>query len=433
MIEQDIYKMMEWMTNVVEANLLLLFVGIFLAKSEIIFKRKIIIGWSIGMGTVCYILDHAGIISVWKTVVLLMAYMIIAYIIYRRSVTKTVLWTILYTAVFSPVEVMIIFILRYLSGKELELFFNWSAERVYALVVIKIVEVFIVILCYRMYQSDKEIRINDKLIRIIIVTGILVIFMTMLFVMNHLTGQYEEMVTMAYFVFAVGLVLFLVYTMFSVTERVEKQKELELIQLHNKILRQSLSETKNAYMRWEKSIHDYKNTIICLDSMLKEKDTAAVREYLNQEMEQIQSSQHFIDVGNDMVNSILSVKLLEAEQRRIHFSVQGKIEHPLSITEIHLGRLLGNLIDNAIEGAENSTEKPFVEVEIYQNQKLLCINISNSTGNGPIDFSKSRKEKSGMHGIGLKSVREKVAEYQGIFHIEQLSDIVEARVQIPLF
>ncbi len=433
MIEQDIYKMMEWMTNVVEANLLLLFVGTFLAKSEIIFKRKIIIGWSIGMGTVCYILDHAGIISVWKTVVLLMAYMIIAYIIYRRSVIKTVLWTILYTAVFSPVEVMIIFILRYLSGKKLELFFNWSAERVYALIVIKIVEVFIVILCYRMYRSDKEIRINDKLIRIIIVTGILVIFMTMLFVMNHLTGQYEEMVTMAYFVFAVGLVLFLVYAMFSVTERVEKQKELELIQLHNKILRQSLSETKNACMRWEKSIHDYKNTIICLDSMLKEKDTAAVREYLNQEMKQIQSSQHFIDVGNNMVNSILSVKLLEAEQRKIHFSVQGKIEQQLSITEIHLGRLLGNLIDNAIEGAENSTEKPFVEVEIYQNQKLLCINISNSTGNNPIDFSKSSKEKSGMHGIGLKSVREKVAEYQGIFHIEQLSDIVEARIQIPLF
>ena len=118
-----------------------------------------------------------------------------------------------------------------------------------------------------------------------------------------------------------------------------------------------------------------------------------------------------------MIDFILDYKKKEAEDKGIDFIINADAVYTNKIRNEDICIILANLLDNAIEAArEHKGPKRWIHVTIRKIGDLLLFKIQNSIGHVPDrkgKFLRSTKENVGLHGIGLKNVRETVEKYYG--------------------
>ena len=135
--------------------------------------------------------------------------------------------------------------------------------------------------------------------------------------------------------------------------------------------------------------------------------------------------------GNIIVDSIINYKLKEIVNTSICVDVC--IPEKLTISDMDLTSMLGNLLDNSLRAIE--------EVNENGKKSVLCLNLNYTKGRLMLriensylavkvfqgKFQTTKKEQKG-HGIGLESVKEVVSKYNGILKISCEKDlfIVEA-------
>ena len=140
----------------------------------------------------------------------------------------------------------------------------------------------------------------------------------------------------------------------------------------------------------------------------------------------------YIRTGNDIVDTIVNTKQNFAEEKGIMFVVNATIPNQCRINEIDMARILGNLIDNAIEASEGE-EEPYIDLVIRQEKKFIVIKIVNKYSR---EFSKELrtiKHQRMFHGIGIGSIKSIVEKYEGEFLIQKQGNEVIANILIPNF
>ena len=133
------------------------------------------------------------------------------------------------------------------------------------------------------------------------------------------------------------------------------------------------------------------------------------------------------DTGNIVIDSLIHSKQLAAEANGIKFSKDVIIPENLEINNVDISILLGNLLDNAIEGCLRSElENKFIDVKLrFRNSYLVCV-VKNSSQpvksfTGSIGSS---KPNPAMHGIGRKNIRRIVNKYNGEINEKYENDTV---------
>lgn len=193
----------------------------------------------------------------------------------------------------------------------------------------------------------------------------------------------------------------------SAKNDLDREKELMERKYQNDLkyyesIKKSQEETRSL---WHE-IRKYLNTIHALvDSG---QNSAAV-----QCMDEVE--QHFgeltinVDVGNSIINSILSVGLHQAQENHIPFYIDAWVSANLGVLPQDLFIILGNAIDNAIEECRQMSveQKPYIQVSIHQKGKMLAIKIENPCR--PQSMPKPGK----IHGYGLKNVQRCAEKYNG--------------------
>jgi hypothetical protein len=139
--------------------------------------------------------------------------------------------------------------------------------------------------------------------------------------------------------------------------------------------------------------------------------------------------------GYSVLNAILSSKQQRCIENNIDFITNINISSQISLDEFNLGKLLFNLLDNAIE-ATNKVVNNTREIHLSINTKanLLYINVTNSKNNAesPIDNKmKSTKRESG-HGLGLLIIQDIVNSYQGTIKMEDLGNTFISNIILEL-
>jgi hypothetical protein len=418
------------LADVVEANILIVFVGIFTVRGRIEKQWKQMIGFSVAMGAICFLLDQVVLVAWGKTMVMLVLYVIVCTKVHHLDVRKSVLMVVSFITIATVFELLVIFLLHCILGVAVSQFMEFGIERVTAMIVSKILEIFTLCLIYRI-SSNQVLAVVSKTVTVMVMCiCIAVTFMTIFFMSNYVMGSYVEISVLFYLAISLSVVLFVMYFMLFAVTDLDRQQKLKMMQLQNTMLQKSLEETKQSYTYWERRIHDYKNVVLCLDSMMENNDYISVCKYLKREISHLQKGHHTVNSGNTLVDSLLNAKWLVADNNEIFFSIQGKVEKQLPIPEIAFGRLLGNLIDNAIEGAKCCKCESYVEVVLFQTEYYLSLVISNSSVEKKIDFWNSSKRDKKLHGIGLNSVRDIVEEYEGCFEVCQIRNRVVATVEL---
>lgn len=220
-----------------------------------------------------------------------------------------------------------------------------------------------------------------------------------------------------------GLIFILLCTYITVS--VLKNIKLET---NNKIESAKLEQQKKYILALEKNNneirkfkHDFNNIILGLDGYINNDDfdKEKLKKYFNSTIMNFNNNIELNDIVIAKLNSIkvsslkslITNKVLVAQNNTIDvdINIEGEITD-FYTDEMQLSRILGILLDNAIEAALEVTDNKKIEMNIIQIDKTTDIQISNTFNNigTPIaDFNKEGFSTKGTNrGLGLSSAHE---------------------------
>lgn len=161
--------------------------------------------------------------------------------------------------------------------------------------------------------------------------------------------------------------------------------------------------------------HDMRNHILHLRAELQQGNHRDLLLYLEKMEEELQNPKEHAKTGNREIDSLLNYKLERARQ------VLGKVECSINVPaelmtkSFDINVILGNLLDNAVEAAQESGQK-WLKFVMRADRGVLLIHVANSFGRAPVkkgDRFLSTKKDSGEHGIGLRNVERMVERLNG--------------------
>lgn len=161
--------------------------------------------------------------------------------------------------------------------------------------------------------------------------------------------------------------------------------------------------------------HDIKQHFAVIQRLHQDGDFDEAIKYTNSCVESISKPEIFIDVGDVFINAILNSKLSIAKSKGIE--VMCRTGKGISgINAYDLCNLLGNILDNAIEGAQKVSSGKFIEVVMEADEFKLNIRVSNSIEKSVLETNKKLKTSKGeheLHGLGIKTIRSLAEKYNG--------------------
>jgi sensor histidine kinase regulating citrate/malate metabolism len=192
---------------------------------------------------------------------------------------------------------------------------------------------------------------------------------------------------------------------------------------------------ENIYRQMRGWRHDYHNHIQAVKAHLALEQYAQIGTYLDKLDADLTSVDTIIKTGNVMVDAILNSKLSLAASKNISVNAKAYVPKELSVSEIDLCIILGNLLDNAAEACMTLAEaERFIRVYLDVFKEQLYISVSNSTG-GEIKKAAgaflSTKEQAG-HGFGLIRVDKIAEKYGGYVNRQHEEGVFATEIMLPL-
>lgn len=200
------------------------------------------------------------------------------------------------------------------------------------------------------------------------------------------------------------------------------------------LLVQQYEEIQAIYLNMRGFKHDYHNHMQVLKAQMDLGDVKAARRYLDELEQELKRVDSYVRSGNGLLDAMLNSKLSIAESHRIHIDYKANLEEELSVHDIDLCIILGNLLDNSMEACNQvEEEKRFIRIYIVRIQEQLYISIQNSAKED-LDFEEQNyiSKKRGNHGLGMKRVKAIVDKYGGYMRLSNESGIFGTEITMPL-
>lgn len=162
--------------------------------------------------------------------------------------------------------------------------------------------------------------------------------------------------------------------------------------------------------------HDYKNHMICLQSLMEAQAYQQADEYIkNITMQDVIESKNYFS-GNSIADAILSDKNEIAQKNGYTIKFNGCISDEIAPSD--LCTILSNSLDNAIEACERIVinEPLCINVDCAVIQNIQIIKIRNPNN---VDSTITTKSDKDHHGIGLYNIRKTVEKLDGQMNIPQ--------------
>ncbi len=182
-------------------------------------------------------------------------------------------------------------------------------------------------------------------------------------------------------------------------------------------------------------IHDTKNHILALKSIICKRSVDEVSQYLDSLIDNYGLNQYVVDTGNSLLDGLISMKMEEADLENIHFSVVLDGRCFEYIPETYLCTIFGNAMDNAIDACVKVSDKNkrYVDIKGGLIANQVCLSISNNydgcnTMSGEC-FISTKKDPG--HGFGLRSIKSAVESCNGTVRFDEDKDKFKLTIMLP--
>ena len=182
--------------------------------------------------------------------------------------------------------------------------------------------------------------------------------------------------------------------------------------------------------------HDFMNHLQVVYSLMELGDYHEASDYIERVYGDIRRVSRTLKTAHPAINALLAAKVSDCESRGIRVTLQ--IESAwadLPMESWAMCRVLGNLIDNAMDALQGTSEHPAIRVRLGESLHEFSLSVTN---NGPAIpeaireriFQSGFSTKSAGRGMGLAIVEEIVRNHQG--HLSLTSDEKETCFSITL-
>ena len=199
----------------------------------------------------------------------------------------------------------------------------------------------------------------------------------------------------------------------------------EVLENHQIIFQKKIYETRMEHVeKMEKQMsafrHDLKNHLFALNIMAEENDIEQIKKYLQEMDDSLSRSVTRNYTENKAFDMLLNYFMIKANSADVIIRLTASIPKDLDWNMYDLNIVLGNLIDNAIEGVTYVVEK-VIDLNIKYHKGILMIKVENNY-NSELKIQEGRylttkENHSEEHGFGLENVSKVVEKYSGTMEI----------------
>ncbi len=208
-----------------------------------------------------------------------------------------------------------------------------------------------------------------------------------------------------------------IWYLFSYQSKNKKLRaELEIRKKQSEMQYQYYEKVEQRYQSSRKMVHDMRNHLQAIEA-LQEQDADKGKEYVKDMRRMLDSFGIVNYTENRMLNIILNDKAEEAQKNGIGMEIridEIRLEH---IRDMDMTTIFANLLDNALEAAEQVVGKRMIQVQADTFHDFTVVKIRNSMPCGSAakgtESSSVKKDRKSHMGIGLENVRDTLETYGG--------------------
>jgi hypothetical protein len=228
----------------------------------------------------------------------------------------------------------------------------------------------------------------------------------------------------------INVTIFLLYDIISKTQ--QELYEKRVLEQQNIAYNNQIKLWKDNQKATQTLKHDMKNHLIELKTTLANGDYQKLDKYISTMMSSLEVREEYVKSGNVSVDSILNYKLKEIKSLTDNVTYSITIPSDIFVSAFDLNIILGNLLDNSIEALVkcNNSDRAF-NFQMEYAQGIIKISVENSY-EGQVhqqnNTFKTTKSDSNLHGIGIESVKNTIAKYNGIIQFDTDGAIFKVKI-----
>lgn len=193
-----------------------------------------------------------------------------------------------------------------------------------------------------------------------------------------------------------------------------KKTYLKLVEYQTEQSEKHLNEVRSIHKEMRGYKHDFHHHLQMLKGQLEAGEVDRALAYIEQLDNQLMNVDTLLKTGNISLDAILSAKIAQAKVENIAVTVKANVPDALTISDLELSIIIGNLLDNAIEAYRTVTGERFIRIFISMKGTMLYFSMLNAAG------AKKKKtgslfatHKDGVHGFGLRRAEAILEEHGG--------------------
>lgn len=283
-------------------------------------------------------------------------------------------------------------------------------------------------------EEIKELPIGHNILLILIPIGSIYI-MNAVFTLAYSAGgksaEVYSLVSVIILLF-INVLIFYIYIKLADDLHVKRmnvvyEQQLDLCERHQE-------ETEISMLQMRDVRHSMKNHFISILAYAERGECDRIIKFVDDVIENGKLKiSGAVNTGNIVIDSLVGYWQRTAENEDIKFQSELSIPMEMPFKGADISLILGNLLENAVEGAIKVKEKRYIQLKIkYDKGNVLIMVENNYTGElikGKGGELKTTKGDIANHGIGLSSVRRAAEKYNGKVFID---DTVPGRFLIRM-
>lgn len=192
------------------------------------------------------------------------------------------------------------------------------------------------------------------------------------------------------------------------------------LQVKNQIsMYRSVSEK---FDRQRKKTHEYKNQIICIETLIAKKKYDELEKYVNSLSGRLSKELDSINTNNVIVDAILNSKYQEMLEKSIVFIFKINDLSNINISDEDIVVILSNLLNNAIEACEKCNDKKMIKLKFVKEDETVILSVKNTYDTNIIyrdgEMQTTKKHELDEHGIGIKNIVDTITKYGGYYVVQ---------------
>lgn len=363
----------------------------------------------------CFIYQY-GIVYL-NVIAVVILYIIIFYILYKSKLKSALFHSVVFVIIMFASEILVMCV-GMAFYDDFNAMNNDIKAYLYVVVASKLIYFIIIMVLLKLFAIREDNEQKDKyfwLLFIAPVSSILLILVLRYMAYSVSFSKEVEilLILSTIFVLFSNILVFIIYEysqkymrelfgLKAIQNREEQdEKYFEFIEQSNKDMRVFA--------------HDIKNHLTQLRNF---DDITEVRAYVDKLYPDIDKFTYVGISKNKMLDLILSKYIVLCESKSIRFDIDVKTANLNYIDDVDLSILMNNLLDNAVEAAEQS-ENAFIKLLVFSKNKIYdgviitnsCVVVPN-VENGNL---KTTKKNKNFHGMGTKSIKKIIKKYKAVY------------------